>query len=82
MRRSFRAITRAAGLGEGWTPRELRHTFVSLLSANEVSLEDIARLVGHGGTSITERVYLHEIRPSLTRGAEIMDTLFESAADS
>jgi hypothetical protein len=29
-------------------PREeLRHTFVSLLSANDVNLEDIARLVGH-----------------------------------
>lgn len=59
------------------TPRELRHTFVSLLSANDVTLEDIARLVGHGGTSVTERVYRHEIRPSLTQGAEVMDKIFE-----
>jgi len=79
VRRSFRAITKAAGLGEHWTPRELRHTFVSLLSANEVSLEDIARLVGHSGTGVTERVYRHEIRPSLAQGAEVMDTLFKSA---
>jgi integrase len=77
VRRSFRAVTKAAGLGEEWTPRELRHTFVSLLSANDVNLEDIARLVGHSGTSVTERVYRHEIRPSLTRGAEIMDHLFQ-----
>ncbi len=76
VRRSFRAITKAAGLGQDWTPRELRHTFVSLLSANEVNLEDIARLVGHSGTGVTERVYRHEIRPSLTRGAEVMDDLF------
>jgi integrase len=76
-RRSFRAITKAAGLGQEWTPRELRHTFVSLLSANDVNLEDIARLVGHSGTSVTERVYRHEIRPSLTQGAEIMDHLFQ-----
>jgi len=76
VRRSFRAITKAAGLGQEWTPRELRHTFVSLLSANDVNLEDIARLVGHSGTSVTERVYRHEIRPSLTRGAEVMDHLF------
>jgi integrase len=68
VRRSFRAITKAAGLGQEWTPRELRHTFVSLLSANDVNLEDIARLVGHSGTSVTERVYRHEIRPSLTPG--------------
>jgi integrase len=76
-RRSFRAITKAAGLGQEWTPRELRHTFVSLLSANDVNLEDIARLVGHSGTSATERVYRHEIRPSLTQGAEIMNHLFQ-----
>ena len=77
VRRSFRTITKAAGLGEEWTPRELRHTFVSLLSANDVNLEDIARLVGHSGTAVTERVYRHEIRPSLTKGAEIMDQLFQ-----
>ena len=77
VRRSFRAITTAAGLGREWTPRELRHTFVSLLSAHDVTLEDIARLVGHSGTAVTERVYRHEIRPSLTQGAEIMDQLFK-----
>jgi integrase len=77
VRRSFRAITKAAGLGQDWTPRELRHTFVSLLSANDVNLEDIARLVGHSGTAVTERVYRHEIRPSLTQGAEIMDHIFQ-----
>jgi integrase len=77
VRRSFRAITKAAGLGQEWTPRELRHTFVSLLSANDVTLEDIARVVGHSGTSVTERVYRHEIRPCLTQGAEIMDKIFE-----
>ncbi len=76
VRRSFRVITKSAGLGREWTPRELRHTFVSLLSANDVNLEDIARLVGHSGTAVTERVYRHEIRPSLTQGAEIMDHLF------
>ena len=30
VRRQFRAITEAAGLGRTWVPRELRHTFVSL----------------------------------------------------
>ncbi len=77
VRRSFRMITKAAGLDQEWTPRELRHTFVSLLSANDVTLEDIARLVGHSGTAVTERVYRHEIRPSLTQGAEVMDQLFQ-----
>ena len=31
VRRSLRTICRKAGLDEEWTPRELRHTFVSLL---------------------------------------------------
>jgi integrase len=35
VRRQFRVITEAAGLGATWVPRELRHTFVSLLSAHE-----------------------------------------------
>jgi integrase len=77
VRRSFRAIAKAAGVGDDWTPRELRHTFVSLLSAHDVSLEDIARLVGHSGTAITERVYRHEIRPALVQGAEVLDRLFD-----
>jgi integrase len=29
--RSFRALTERAGLGPGWAPREMRHTFVSVL---------------------------------------------------
>src|SRR5262249_24382291 len=47
--RDVRPIFKRAGLvPEDWTPRELRHTFVSLLS-NEagVPLEHISRLVGH-----------------------------------
>ena len=63
-----------------WVPSPdslARHTFVSLLSANDVNLEDIARLVGHSGTAVTERVYRHELWPSLAKGAEIMDQLFQ-----
>jgi len=32
VRREFRKITEAAGLGTGSAPRDLRHTFVSLMS--------------------------------------------------
>ena len=45
--REFRKITQAAGLGTDWVPREMRHTFVSLLSSNGTALGDIADLVGH-----------------------------------
>jgi integrase len=77
VRRSFRAVARSAGLSaDEWTPRELRHSFVSLLSSSGVPIEDISRLVGHVSTSVTEKVYRKELRPVLTKGAAIMDQLF------
>jgi integrase len=80
VRRSFRRIAKAAGLSETeWTPRELRHSFVSLLSDDGVSIEDIADLVGHAGTSVTEKVYRHQLRPVLLTGAVAMDKIFPRA---
>ena len=75
VRREFAVITRAAGLGEEWAPRELRHSFVSILSAHGVRIEDISDLVGHSGTTVTETVYRHEIRPALTTGATAMNKI-------
>jgi integrase len=81
VRRAFRKVARVAGLcGEEWTPRELRHSFVSLLSHSGVPLEDIARLVGHSGTTVTERVYRKELRPVMVEGATAMDHIFPAAA--
>ena len=74
--RAFRLITKKAGLGQEWAPREMRHTFVSVLSGNGVPVESIAQLAGHERTATTELVYRHEIRPALTQGAEVMDKIF------
>jgi integrase len=76
IRRGFRQITKAAGLGEKWVPRELRHTFVSIMSAGGVPVEEIARVAGHKQTSTTELVYRRELRPVITTGAEVMDRVF------
>ena len=62
--------------GQVWVPREMRHTFVSLLSAHGVPVEAIALLAGHNQTATTELVYRHQIVPALTRGAEVMDQIF------
>jgi integrase len=78
IRRGFRQMTRAAGLGDEWVPRELRHTFVSIMSAGGVPVEEIARLAGHQQTSTTEVVYRRELRPAIATGAEIMDRIFSS----
>ena len=78
VRREFRAICKAAGIGQCWTPRELRHSFVSLMSSSGMPVEEIARLAGHSSSRTTEIVYRHELRPVLTTGAEAMDRLFKA----
>jgi integrase len=78
VRKMFRRITKAAGIGENWTPRELRHSFVSVMSDRGIATEEISRLVGHSSTRVTETVYRHELRPVLARGAEVMDEIFKS----
>ena len=76
VRRMFKKITKAAGLGEDWTPRELRTSFVSLMSGSGVPVEEIARLAGHSSSRTTEVVYRRELRPVITTGAEVMDKIF------
>src|SRR5207302_319486 len=76
VRKMFKRICTEAGAGDGWTPRELRTTFVSLMSHRGVSIEEIARLAGHASTRTTEVVYRRELRPVITTGAEIMDEVF------
>lgn len=73
-------IITADHLGARWTPRELRHSFVSLMSSSGVPVEEIARLAGHSNTRTTEVVYRRELRPVLTTGAEAMDRLFPNSS--
>jgi len=80
VRREFRAVCKAAKIGGNWTPRELRHSFVSLMSSSGVPVEEIARLAGHSNTRTTEVVYRRELRPVLTTGAEAMDRLFPNSS--
>jgi site-specific recombinase XerD len=79
VRRAFRHVAERAGLqAEEWTPRELRHSFVSLLSSAGLPIEEIAHLVGHANTRTTEKVYRKELRPVLRRGAKAMEDIFKA----
>jgi integrase len=79
VRREFRKITEEVALGKGWAPLDLRHTSVSLMSADGVPLEEIARLAGHNRSATAELVYRHELRPVITTGAEVMDRILNGA---
>lgn len=78
IRKMFKRVCQVAEIGDGWTPRELRTSFVSLMSNRGVSIAEIARVVGHASTRTTEVVYRRELRPVITTGAEIMDEVFGS----
>jgi hypothetical protein len=56
----FQDVCERAGLGRDWAPRDLRHTFVSLLSDDGMAIEKIARLAGHASSHVTETVYRQE----------------------
>ncbi|MET9874454.1 site-specific integrase [Actinacidiphila glaucinigra] len=78
VRMKFRRLLKDAGFAQPseWTTRELRTSFVSLLSDHGIPIEVIARVVGHSGTSTTERVYRKQLRPVITDGADAMDDIF------
>ncbi|ADJ41835.1 phage integrase [Amycolatopsis mediterranei S699] len=79
VRRGFRRILKLAGLEpKNWTPRELRHSFVSLLSDSGLTIEEISRLVGQSDTKVTELVYRHQLRPVIQNGSKAMDAIFSS----
>lgn len=82
VRRTFRRVLRAAGFDApaDRTPRELRHSLVSLLSDGGVPIEQISRLVGHNSTVVTETVYRHQLRPVVQDGATAVNRLFPQPA--
>ncbi|GHC33206.1 site-specific integrase [Streptomyces cinnamoneus] len=81
--RHFRSLLKDAGFEEptAWTPRELRTSFVSLLSDHGLPIEEIARIVGHNGSTTTETVYRKQLRPVITAGADAMDDIFAGFLD-
>jgi integrase len=57
LRRDFRWVTAAAGLGARWVRKELRTSFVSMISYRGVPVEEIARLPGHASSRTTGMIY-------------------------
>jgi len=65
-----------------WTSRELRNTFVSIMSVNDVPIEKIADLVGHRTTIVTQTVYRHQLRPVIETGATAMNSILNRQKNS
>jgi integrase len=82
VRRYFQVLCERAGIGRDWTPRELRHTFVSVLSHSGVDIEQIADAAGHVNSTVTKTVYRHQIADKVTAAARAMDAIFGEASGS
>jgi integrase len=82
VRSHFQALCGRAGIGKDWTPREQRHTFVSVLSDSGVDIEQIADAVGHVNSTVTKAVYRHQIADEITSAATVMDSIFGEAKGS
>jgi len=72
----FQRACERAGLGEGWHPHEMRHTFVSVLSAHGVDIDSIADAAGHVNATVTRVVYRHQLSDKVARAAAAMDQIF------
>ena len=79
LRRAFQALCKRAGLGDGWTTYELRHSFVSLVADQLDDLVKVADLAGHVDTRTTQG-YRHPVRPSLPHAVEAWNQLLASAS--
>ena len=82
VRRQFTTLCGRAGIGTHWTPREQRHSFVSVLSNAGVDIEEIADAVGHINSTVTKAVYRHQIADEITSAATAMDAIFGDASGS
>lgn len=73
---SVRSSTRRGWWARSGLPESYGTSFVSLLSAHDIPIENISRLVGHTNTTVTETVYRKQIRPVIQEGATAMDDIF------
>jgi integrase len=80
VRREFRRVAVAAGLGDDWHPHELRHSCGSLLSARGVPLEVIADVLGHRDSRMLQRTYRHRVTATV-EAAALLGGAFTGSAE-
>ena len=64
-------------ISQGWISRLLaRYRTEGEAAFNEVPIEAIADLCGHKSTIVTQKVYRHQLKPVITKGAVAINTIF------
>jgi integrase len=80
VRQHFKVLCERAGLPGDWHPHEQRHTFASVLSDADISIEKISDALGHKNSTVTKVVYRHQIADEVTVAAVAMDEVFGDSA--
>ena len=61
---------------EGFVLHELRHTFATIGCDKDVNERDMARLMGHSGLEMLDRVYAHRVAESEARAMDVLGEVF------
>lgn len=77
-RREFRNICRRADIGDDWTPRQMRHSAMSILSAAGVPLHELIDLGGWTDERMLHRHYRQQLAQSVDAGSSAIDDVFGS----
>ena len=73
----MKEILEESNLPKG-TIYDLRHTTVSLMIAEGVSLTTISKMVGHSSTQTTARIYAHSIQSAEQEASAIIANMLEA----
>lgn len=65
---------------EGFVLHELRHTFATIGCDKDVNERDMARLMGHSGLEMLDRVYAHRVAESEARAMDVLGEVFFSTS--
>ena len=57
------------------SPHKLRHTHASLLAANGMTPEQIARRLGHGRSDVTQDIYIHVTQQVVANDNKTIDSI-------
>jgi integrase len=76
----FALRIRELGIGEGFSPHSLRHSYASALLAAGVPITDCAAFLGHATIGITYATYGHLVPSATDRSREALDAEYASWA--
>ncbi len=72
--RTFKSITRKAGLGDDYGPHVLRHTFATHLFAKGKRVEEVAALIGDDVVTV-QKTYIHILDKIKAEDVKVLDDI-------